>query len=50
MTTARFRGTLKEKYFIIWLIINKPQPNHHLGDTFIQGTLSLVPIEASLYM
>ena len=43
MTTARFRGRLKEKYFIIWLIINKPQPNHHSEDAFIQGTLALVP-------
>ena len=29
----RFRGRIKEKYFICWFIINKPQPNLHSGDT-----------------
>ena len=32
----RFRGRIKEKYFICWFIINKPQPNLH------SGTLALV--------
>ena len=38
--TDRFRGRVRETYFICWLIINKPQPNFHSGDTFIQGRLS----------
>ena len=29
----RFRGRIKEKYFICWFIINKPQPNLLSGDT-----------------
>ena len=40
---SRFRGRIKEKYFICWLIIYKPQPNLHSGKTSIQGTLTLVP-------
>ena len=28
--------------YICWLIINKPQPNFHSGDTSIQVTLALV--------
>ena len=34
--TDRFRGTVRETYFICWLIINKPQPNLHSGDTFFR--------------
>ena len=36
----RFRGGIKAKYFICWLIIDKPQPNLHSGETStIQGHL-----------
>ena len=46
---SRSRDKIKEKYFICWLIINKPQPNLHLelhlysGDTFLgpEGVPSL---------
>ena len=38
--TDRFRGRVRETYFICWLIINKPQPNLQSWDTFIQGCLS----------
>ena len=43
MTAADSEAGLKEKYFICWLIIYKPQPNLHSGKTSIQGTLTLVP-------
>ena len=33
----------RRKYFICWLIITKAQSNLHSGDTYIQGTLTLVP-------
>ena len=42
MTAADSEAELK-KNFICWLIIYKPQPNLHLGETSIQGTLNLVP-------
>ena len=32
---SKFCGEIKEKYFICCLIINKPQPNLNLGDTFL---------------
>ena len=32
---SRFWGRTKEKYFICLLVINKPQPNLHSGDSFI---------------
>ena len=32
---SKFQGRLKEKYFICRLINNKPQPNLHSGDTFL---------------
>ena len=32
-----------KKMLFCWLIINKPQLNLYSGDTFIQGTLALVP-------
>ena len=35
--------SVKEKYFIRWLIINEPQPNLLSGDTSIQEILALVP-------
>ena len=35
--------SVKQKYFIRWLIINEPQPNLHSGDTSIQEILALVP-------
>ena len=38
--TGRFRGRVRETFFICWLIINKPQPNLYSWDTFIQGCLS----------
>ena len=42
--TYRFRGRVRETYFICWLIINKPQPNLHSGTRhFYSGTLILVP-------
>ena len=30
---GRLRSRIKEKYVFCWLVINKPQPNLHLGDT-----------------
>ena len=46
MTATDFEERMKEKYFTLWLIINKPHPNLHLtGYPYIQGTLALVPIE-----
>ena len=30
---SRFRGTIKEKCFICWLIINKPQPKQSIQET-----------------
>ena len=32
---SRFRGKIREKYFICRLIINKAHPNLHSGDTFL---------------
>ena len=29
------QGKIKEKCSIFWLIINKPQPNLHAGDTWL---------------
>ena len=41
--TATDSETIK-KYFICWLIINKPQSDHlHSRDTSIQGKLALDP-------
>ena len=32
---SKFQGRLTEKYFICRLINNKPKPNLHSGDTFL---------------
>ena len=45
---SKFCGEIKEKYFICCLIINKPQPNLNLGDTFL-GPEGVLWIEVPLY-
>ena len=44
----RFRGRIKEKYFICWFIIIKPQPNLHSGDTYL-GPEGVPWIKVPLY-
>ena len=44
----RFRGRIKEKYFICWFIINKPQPNLLSGDTCL-GPEGVPWIKGPLY-
>ena len=39
---SRFRGTIKEKCFICWLIINKPQPKQSIQETpLLKGHLEV---------
>ena len=45
---SRFRGKIREKYFICKLIINKAHPNLHSGDTF-HGPEDVPWIEVLLY-
>ena len=45
---SKFRGKIREKYFICRLIINKAHPNLHSGDTFL-GPEGVPWIEVLLY-
>ena len=43
MAAADSEAEIKKYYYILLLIVNKPQHNLHSGDTTIQGTLASVP-------